>query len=558
MRISAIPNLLRKASIRTKLTATLGSALALVIAMGVLGLFQLHAVNSVTQEIREIRLPQIETLELIKRLVSEHKLLATRRTQTTNFHHLAAATSGMEETEKALRTAEQFYLNSTDAPEELSLFTIFRSLWNDYDKSLRIVLQRLEVGEISSANREFNATSLGAIDGAGSTLDQLISISKSKSQVAAARAEDVYRLAFLLTVAAIVLAATCAVTAIAWISRNVSSPILRVSEAMRRLTAGDDAVDFRDDRQRSDEIGILIGAVAGYREAIARSRQFADIAEIERERLQAAISNMPVGLCMFDQTEKLIVCNSKYGDMYKLPPELTKPGTSLADIFSTRIMNGVFPRTDTAEFKAEIAAHIASNERTVKLVELQDGRTISTILQPIADGGVVSVHEDITERRSAEERIRYMARHDALTDLPNRVSFREEMEKALGGVDQNEAIGIVCVDLDQFKPVNDALGHSVGDDLLRAVADRMRLCVRSGDMIARLGGDEFAILQSGAEQPGGSITLATRLIEAIAAPFEIQGHQVVIGASVGIALAPQDGQDPDRRHCRSHYAERLQ
>src|SRR5512132_2220855 len=97
----------RNASIRTKLTAALGSALALVVAMGVLGLFQLHAVNSVTKEIREIRLPQIETLELIKRLASEHKLLATRRTQTTNFHHLAAATSGMVETEKALKLAEQ-------------------------------------------------------------------------------------------------------------------------------------------------------------------------------------------------------------------------------------------------------------------------------------------------------------------------------------------------------------------------------------------------------------------------------------------------------------------
>jgi diguanylate cyclase (GGDEF)-like protein len=536
----------RNASIRTKLTAALGSALALVMAMGVLGLFQLHAVNSVTKEIREIRLPQIETLEHIKRLISEHKLLATRRTQTTNFHYLAAATSGMDETEKALKLSEKAYLDSTDAFEELGLFAIFQSLWTDYGKSLAAVLQRLEVGEISAATREFTTSSLSSFDRAGATLEQLISISKSKGQAAATRAEDVYRLAFLLTVAAIVLAAACAVAAILWVSRNVSSPILRVSEAMRRLTAGDDSAGLPDDRQRSDEIGILIGAVGGYRDAIALSRQFAAAAGIEHRRLQAAISNMPVGLCMFDRAEKLIICNSKYAEMYRLPPELTKPGTTLAEIFSTRIMNGVFPRTDAAEFKAEIAAHIASNERTLKLVELQDGRTISTILQPIAEGGFVSVHEDVTERLQAEAKISFMARHDALTDLPNRACFREELEKALGRIDRQKTISVLCIDLDHFKPVNDALGHPVGDDLLRAVADRMRACVRAEDIVARLGGDEFAILQVGAEQPAGATTLATRLIEAIAEPFELKGHQVVVGASVGIAIGPQDGSDPDR------------
>ncbi|MBB4003821.1 EAL domain-containing protein [Aurantimonas endophytica] len=153
---------------------------------------------------------------------------------------------------------------------------------------------------------------------------------------------------------------------------------------------------------------------------------------------------------------------------------------------------------------------------------------------------------DVTERRKAEARIAHMAHHDALTNLPNRVLFRERLDRALGGIRQrDEKLAIFCVDLDHFKSVNDTLGHPIGDKLLQAVADRFRDCLGERDIVARLGGDEFAVIQPAVSTPAEASILARRLIEAVSAPYEIEGHQIVIGTSIGIALAPGDGNEPD-------------
>jgi len=153
----------------------------------------------------------------------------------------------------------------------------------------------------------------------------------------------------------------------------------------------------------------------------------------------------------------------------------------------------------------------------------------------------------VTERRRAEARLAHMARHDALTDLGNRVLFREELERSLLrlGHGRGGEAAVLCLDLDRFKAVNDTLGHPAGDALLRAVADRLRSCLRDTDAAARLGGDEFAVVQAGAAQPAGAAGLSRRLVEAIGAPYDIDGHRVVVGASVGVALSPRDGADPD-------------
>jgi diguanylate cyclase (GGDEF)-like protein/PAS domain S-box-containing protein len=160
---------------------------------------------------------------------------------------------------------------------------------------------------------------------------------------------------------------------------------------------------------------------------------------------------------------------------------------------------------------------------------------------------VVGVIEDVTERKLAENRIAHMAHHDALTDLPNRFLLRERLEQELTYVRRGGQLAVLYLDLDHFKSVNDTLGHSTGDELLKATADRLRGCLRNADFIARLGGDEFAIIQTRLEQLTDAAVLAQRLRdEMIRAPFELNSHHTVVDISVGIALAPNDSMDADQ------------
>jgi diguanylate cyclase (GGDEF)-like protein/PAS domain S-box-containing protein len=173
---------------------------------------------------------------------------------------------------------------------------------------------------------------------------------------------------------------------------------------------------------------------------------------------------------------------------------------------------------------------------------------VEVVCQPFRGklrGNEVYALRDLTERRRNERQIAHMAHHDALTDLPNRSLLRERMERALVRVSRGETLAVMCLDLDRFKEVNDALGHPVGDALLKEVAARLRECVRETDTVARLGGDEFAVLQNGVSQPVGATMLASRIIEALSDPYIIDDHQVVVGVSVGIALSPNDSMDPD-------------
>jgi diguanylate cyclase (GGDEF)-like protein len=172
------------------------------------------------------------------------------------------------------------------------------------------------------------------------------------------------------------------------------------------------------------------------------------------------------------------------------------------------------------------------------------GRTILILSQPMSSGGWVSTHEDITERRRNEQQIAHMARHDALTDLPNRVLLRERLEQSLSSIHRGGRLALHYLDLDQFKSVNDTLGHPIGDELLKVVSGRLHSSTREIDTVARVGGDEFAIIQTDIGSPEDAGLFARRICEAISAPYYLHGHGVLINASIGIALAPNDGLDP--------------
>jgi len=261
-------------------------------------------------------------------------------------------------------------------------------------------------------------------------------------------------------------------------------------------------------------------------------------------RFDAALNNMSQALLMFDSSGRLAICNDRYLQMYGLSPEQIKPGCTLRDILEIRRVAGTFP-DDPKEYVEYHLPALARGKSISRLHELPDGRTIAVLTHPIADGGWISTHEDITERRRAEEQISHMARHDSLTDLPNRVLLRERIELALKGVRRGGRLAVLYLDLDHFKAVNDTLGHHIGDELLKAVAERLRAIVRATDTVARMGGDEFVVVQTEAERPNETATLAQRICESLRAPFNLNGNVVVVQASVGIAMAPEDGREPN-------------
>ena len=390
-------------------------------------------------------------------------------------------------------------------------------------------------------------------------------------------------------------------------------------------------------------------------------------------RFDAALQNMSQGLSMFDRDGRLIVCNDRYAQVYGLSGQV-KPGTTLKQILEHRVASGTYAGPNSEHYIHERLATAAARKPLDTIEELNNGRTVAVAHRPIADGGWVATHqditkrqraekelertqkfldtvienvpativvkephggryvlvnraaerflglprdkligktvqeffppeeaerivardeqvlqardglaghehslhtpgngwrnvvtrkliindkegkpqyllvvvEDITERKRAEEQVAHMAMHDALTDLPNRVLFHRRLEEALTWVRRGESLAVLCLDLDHFKNVNDTHGHPLGDELLKAVAERLRSCVRETDTLARLGGDEFAIIQTGIEQPANTLALLNRIQQAIKAPYDLDGLRAVMDVSIGISIAPTDSTEPDQ------------
>jgi diguanylate cyclase (GGDEF)-like protein/PAS domain S-box-containing protein len=264
------------------------------------------------------------------------------------------------------------------------------------------------------------------------------------------------------------------------------------------------------------------------------------------QQLELALANISQGICMFDAEQKVVVRNELYASMYGLSLDDTKPGTTLREILDRRIENDIYARDAADDYHWNLLASVT--KPTHEVLNLNDGRAISIFREPIPAGGWVTTHQDITERQRVEAQIMYIASHDVLTGLANRVVLHEHMEKAVARLQRDgNPFAILMLDLDRFKSINDSLGHPVGDGLLKAVAGRLLACARETDVVARLGGDEFAILMTvEKDQRTSAIIMAERLLEAVAAPYDIDGHEINIGTSIGIALAPEHGAEVDR------------
>jgi diguanylate cyclase (GGDEF)-like protein len=307
---------------------------------------------------------------------------------------------------------------------------------------------------------------------------------------------------------------------------------------------------LRSQRQLGEARAAMAEAEAAQRSAeaeltLGRERQRADRElQIQAVRFGAALGNMSEILCLFDADNRLIVGNDRLGAMLGLSAGVIASGMTIQDIGA--LADGASDPSiiDPQKLLGLILSLKDAGRPQSQSLDMANGRRIAANFAPMDNDGWLVTLEDMTEQRRSEAKIAYMARHDALTGLANRVLFHDRLTEALARCLRGERCAVLYLDLDHFKQVNDTLGHPVGDALLREVTHRLNEQVRETDTIARLGGDEFAIVQF-ISQPSDTTALASRVIETVSAPYEFDGSRVIIGTSIGIAIIPDDGENVD-------------
>jgi diguanylate cyclase (GGDEF)-like protein len=276
-------------------------------------------------------------------------------------------------------------------------------------------------------------------------------------------------------------------------------------------------------------------------DAVITSRDMSLLAK----RFDTALNNMPHGLCMFDAKRSIVVSNQKLHEQMGLPADLELKDSSARDLVEKVVQAGLLSDVNARSLVEHLDARLSGGDDTAFVVDTQNGRSLEFTVQPMENGGMVVLVEDITERKIAEAKINHLARFDALTGLPNRTVLRAHMEQALAVWRPDHMCAIHFIDLDQFKQINDTLGHTRGDMLLEAVAERLKDSIRDVDVISRFGGDEFVILQAPIKSLEESEALATRILNVLGGTYDLDGHKVVVTASIGIAVAKKRI-DPDQ------------
>ncbi|MBN8995423.1 MAG: diguanylate cyclase [Rhizobiales bacterium] len=271
--------------------------------------------------------------------------------------------------------------------------------------------------------------------------------------------------------------------------------------------------------------------------------------EALRERvrlLEAVVENFPGGISLFDKDLRLTLCNAEQRRMLDYPDALFAGGPpSLEDIFRFKARSGEYG-PGNVEDHVRVRMDLAREHRAHAYERTRPNGTVLEIRGvPLDGGGFLTTYLDVTEQRRVHQMVAHAAHHDPLTGLPNRLLFADRLGQAVARVGRGEMMALLYIDLDRYKPVNDVFGHPVGDELLKEVAHRLRRVKRESDTVARLGGDEFAIVQTGIRAASDASALARRLVHSVAAPYSIDGHAIVIGATVGIAIAPFHGKDPE-------------
>ena len=339
-------------------------------------------------------------------------------------------------------------------------------------------------------------------------------------------------------------AMTVAVTAAVAIILSVSFALILID----RTAARTQLVEARERATLADQVLQLAHDVM---ESASESERLAEEVKRQADISSAALDHMAQGLSMFDRNDRLVTSNRRYSEIYGVPAELLTEQTRYVEIIDYLTSNETIPGT-TEQFVNQ--TRNAATRPSSTEIPLRNGRIINVQRRPLPQGGWVATHEDVTEIREAGQRIAYLAAHDVLTGLPNRATFKNALQEAASNLEMRGGFAVHTIDLDRFKELNDTLGHPIGDEILKQVADRLRRVAGGRGFITRMGGDEFAVLQLGVQHPDEAAVLASAIIESLNQSYRFDGHTMAIGASVGISLAPDHGRRADELLKRSDVA----
>jgi diguanylate cyclase (GGDEF)-like protein len=308
------------------------------------------------------------------------------------------------------------------------------------------------------------------------------------------------------------------------------------------------------DRRRLADLALFVEATLRGRASQVEAAQAQRRVEASDTLLRTTLESMDQGLLMTDADDRVRVYNRHVAAMMGVAEALLYDGAPFAAVRAYQTAQGEF-----AHLPDTLRAWLERGDPAARIYDYERARPDGTVLQvrtlPLPGGGLVRTFTDVTGRRAAEEQIRYMALHDALTGLPNRTLFRDRLDQAIAHASRaRSAFAVLACDLDRFKAVNDSLGHPAGDALLRVVAERMRNVLRPYDTIARLGGDEFAIVLAYLDEAREADGIADRLIAAVSEPIDLDGQSVEVGVSIGVTIGTELDQDPDELFQRADIA----
>jgi diguanylate cyclase (GGDEF)-like protein len=514
----------------------LAFAVILLVAMGpsVAAVWGLSAVHRAAAEVREAWLPAARLLGEVGRAYARLRISDTRTAVSTDPAIVARgrqiATGNLEALQDSLRAYELLPLPSAERQAVAERAATLQ----DYTRIRVTVAHLADAGHMTEARDLWFGEANLKFRTYNDLLDTSIARMASLADAATRGGETIYRISLWLLLGGAVIAVAAAIGTELALVYLIARPITHMVERLHRLAEGDLSIDTPE-TLGADEVGAMGRALQVFKHNAAQMvRRELDLRKANAQ-FDAALTNMSQGLCMYDSAGRLAVVNARYAEIFRLPANEVRLGVTRREVIKLRATHGNHGDAATATLLKMLEEGQSRDSTRTWTMDASGGRTVEASNCPIADGGWVTTYTDVTERRRAEEQVVFLARHDPLTRLPNRTLFQERVEQELAHVGRGSKAAILCLDLDRFKAINDTFGHPVGDMLLRVVAERLTAAVREVDMVARLGGEV------GLERPEDIAKLANRIVDLLSAPYQLDGHEVIIGASLGVALAPTDG-----------------